>query len=254
MPLDRRNFFVVVPYHNEAAGMRATLNALAGQSDTDFSLVLVNNRSTDGGRCIAAEFAARHQLPCVHLADEPRKGTGAASDTGFRFAMQSGAEYIARTDADCLPERHWVSNIKRAFSEHDLEFVVGKIKPRTDDITPRWTDRFMIPLLIVVAENYGKFHRRGRRFRYPYIMVAGNNLAITADLYARSGGFPRTSFEEVFEDLALAERVRTLTTRAQLRRDVVVYNSIRRVRSYGYVNSLLWYANHRYRPAVVDVR
>jgi glycosyltransferase involved in cell wall biosynthesis len=254
VPLDHTDFFVVVPYHNEAVGMPATLVALESQSDTDFSLVLVDNCSVDGSQCIAAKFAAQHCQPNIHLTSETRKGTGAAADTGFRFAIRRGAGYIARTDADCLPERHWVANIKRAFREHDLEFVVGKIKPRTDDISPTRADRVMIPLLILLAENYGRVHRRGRRFRYPYIMVAGNNLAITADLYERSGGFPRTSFEEVFEDLALGERVRTLTTRAQFRPDVVVFNSIRRVRRYGYLKTLLWYANHRYRPAVVDVR
>jgi hypothetical protein len=48
--------------------------------------------------------------------------------------------------------------------------------------------------------------------------------------------------------------VRTLTTRAAVRRDVTVYNSARRVRSYGYLNTLRWYRNHGYRPSVVDVR
>jgi hypothetical protein len=85
-------------------------------------------------------------------------------------------------------------------------------------------------------------------------MAAGNNLAITADLYERSGGFPRSSIEEVHEDRVLSEMVRTLTTRAAVRRDVVVYNSARRVRLYGYLNTLRWYRNHGYQPRVVDVR
>jgi len=38
------------------------------------------------------------------------------------------------------------------------------------------------------------------------------------------------------------------------RDDVVVYNSVRRVRAYGYVNTLLWYWDRKYRPALVDVR
>jgi hypothetical protein len=115
-------------------------------------------------------------------------------------------------------------------------------------------DRLILRGMIWIAERYGRLHRNGRRFRYPYLMAAGNNLAITAALYERSGGFPRSAIEEVHEDRALAESVRVLTTHAARCPDVVVYNSIRRVRAYGYVNTLRWYRNHGYRGATVDVR
>jgi hypothetical protein len=70
----------------------------------------------------------------------------------------------------------------------------------------------------------------------------------------RAGGFPRTAIEDAHEDRALSERVRTLTARARVVREAVVYNSARRVRAYGHLNTLRWYRNHGYRPAVVDVR
>ena len=56
------------------------------------------------------------------------------------------------------------------------------------------------------------------------------------------------------EDRALSERVRTLTDRAAVVPNAIVYNSARRVRAYGYLNTLRWYRNHGYRPSVVDVR
>ena len=108
--------------------------------------------------------------------------------------------------------------------------------------------------MIWVAENFGRIHRRGPQFKYPYFMAAGNNLAITASLYERCGGFPRTAIEHEHEDRVLSEKVRTLTTRAAVLPEAIVYNSVRRVRAYGYLNTLRWYRNHGYRPAVVDVR
>jgi len=45
-----------------------------------------------------------------------------------------------------------------------------------------------------------------------------------------------------------------LTTRTKRKGDVVVYNSTRRARRYGFINTLLWYWEHRYRPQEVDVR
>ena len=234
--------------------MQATLDALAAQSDPEFLLVLVDNASTDDSVGIASRFASGHTRAATAIIHESQKGTGAAADTGFRYAIARGARWIARTDADCLPHPDWVRNIKRALCDEGLEFVGGKILPRADEgpVTP--LDRAILLGMIWIVKNAGRLHRRGPQFKYPYFMAAGNNLAITAELYERSGGFPRSAIEHVHEDRELSETVRTLTTRGALRDDVIVYNSARRVRAYGYLNTLRWYRNHGYRPAVVDIR
>ena len=236
--------------------MAATLRALAEQVDRDFSLVLVDNGSTDGGVELARRFAQTNNSFPVYLMHEPMKGTGAASDTGFRFAIAQGARWIARTDADGTPDPDWTRNLRVALRDDGLEFVAGKILPRDDEFPLTRPRRIMLAVALWLAENYGKvdIRRRGAQFRYPYFMVAGNNLAISASLYERSGGFPRSTLEELNEDLVLAEKVRTLTTRAAKRRDVIVRNSTRRVRAYGIVNTLRWYRNRGYKPKVVDVR
>jgi glycosyltransferase involved in cell wall biosynthesis len=249
------DFWVVVPFFNEAGWITATLEALAAQTDRAFSLLLVDNGSTDASGAEIEAFRARHPEMTIEVIVELEKGTGAASDTGFRYAIAHGARYIARTDADCLPRRDWVANIKRAFVE-ELEFVIGTIKPRSDDFPLSWGDRIAIPVLIFVASNWGKIYRRGRpgQFRYAYIMVAGNNLAITASMYERADGFPRSRIEDVHEDRVLGDRIRMLTRRTRRKRNVVVYNSTRRARRYGFINTLLWYWEHRYRPQEIDVR
>jgi len=84
--------------------------------------------------------------------------------------------------------------------------------------------------------------------------MPGCNVALTTDLYQRSGGFPRTRIEDVHEDRALVNQVRKLTTSYGLRSDMVVYGSVRRLRAYGLVGTLAWYADHHYRPDVVDIR
>jgi cellulose synthase/poly-beta-1,6-N-acetylglucosamine synthase-like glycosyltransferase len=57
-PADER-LWVVVPAYNEAAGIGATLDALSGQTDLDFTLVVVDNASTDDTAVVVREFAAR---------------------------------------------------------------------------------------------------------------------------------------------------------------------------------------------------
>jgi glycosyltransferase involved in cell wall biosynthesis len=248
--------FVVVPCLDEETGITATLDALAAQTYEDFTLVLVDNGSTDGTRAVIARFQADHPGMRIELVDEPQKGTGAAADTGFRHAIARGAWAILRTDADCVPDPGWVENARAALAPGRLDFVAGRIRPRDDDHQLRLSDRVVIPALVTVASGFGKIRpaNLGRQYHGGYMMVAGNNLAIRAGLYEECGGFPRTRIEDVHEDRALINRVRTVTNRYGKCREMVVYNSIRRARAYGYTRTLLWYWDHKYRPENVDVR
>jgi glycosyltransferase involved in cell wall biosynthesis len=247
--------WVVVPCFNEAAGIGATLAALAKQTDGDFVLLIVDNASTDGTRSVVeAQRAAYPGLAMLCIA-EAQKGTGAAADTGFCFAIRSGATHIARTDADCLPNPQWVASIKRAFSE-GAEFVAGAIGLRDDDHRLGRVERAgllaVTALMALVAPLLP--HNRGPQFKTRYVMASGGNLALSADLYVASGGFPRIRLEDGNEDRELVNRVRC--TGAAVRRDrrVVVLQSARRIKRFGVYNTLLWYWERRYRPDEVDIR
>jgi glycosyltransferase involved in cell wall biosynthesis len=245
------NLWVVVPAFNESAGVGPTIEALKAQRDKDFTLVVVDNGSTDG--TVAVVRAASEGLR-LHVIDEPRKGTGAAADTGMRYAIGHGATHLARTDADCVPLPDWTSRIRRAF-EDGLEFVAGQLVPRADEGIGL-PSRLVLVAAVEVAAAFGKIRpgNQGEDYLGPYIMAPGGNIAITSALYEAAGGFPRTAIEEMHEDRALVNAVRKLTRAYGLRRDVRVGSSARRVRAWGLRRTLSWYANHGYRPEVVDVR
>jgi glycosyltransferase involved in cell wall biosynthesis len=240
--------WVVVPAYNEERGIGATLRALHTQRDRDFRLVVVDNASTDRTADVVREAG-------VEVITEAQKGTGAAADTGMRHAIAHGATHLARTDADCLPAPDWTAAVRRGFAA-GLELIGGRLRPRTDEFALRWWEHRLLPSVVESAALFGRF-RPGNRdpaYRGPYVMCPGCNLAITAGLYAASGGFPRTAIEEVHEDRALVNRVRRVTGAYGRRDDVLVFGSVRRLRAYGLRDTLAWYADHRVRPAVVDVR
>jgi len=244
---------VVVPVFNEAAGIRPTLEALRDQRDTDFDAVFVDNASTDASAHLIREFIAEHSLRRWAVVTEQQKGTGAAADTGMREAIAAGAELLARTDADCLPRADWTACVRRALATLDL--VGGELVPRHDEGLSL-ARRILLRGAVELAEAFGRLRPGNRAAEYlgPYMMAAGCNVAITADLYERAGGFPRTAIEDLHEDRALVNAVRRLTGRYARRRDVVVYGSSRRVNAWGLKNTLLWYKDHAYKPDHVDIR
>ncbi|GLY50391.1 glycosyltransferase [Lentzea sp. NBRC 102530] len=248
------SLWVVVPAYNEERSIVATLRALAAQEDLDFRLVVVDNGSTDSTVDLVRRFHDENPELRLEVVHEPQKGTGAAADTGMRHAIAQGARWLARTDADCLPAPDWTARVKAAFGS-GLRLVSGQLLPRTDEGV-RAVTRWVLVAAVEVASAFGKVRSGNRDPRYlgPYVMTPGCNMAITAELYVLAGGFPRSKIEDLHEDRALVNAVRLHTTAYGRRRDVVVHGSSRRAQAWGLRRTLAWYADHRYRPDVVDIR
>jgi glycosyltransferase involved in cell wall biosynthesis len=243
-----RELWVVVPAYNEAATIGATLQALRGQTDSHFTLVVVDNDSTDGTGEVVRGFSADAPFP-VEVVSESTRGAGAAADTGFRHAIARGATMLARTDADCLPRPTWVATAKRVL-RGGAEMACGRSVPRHDE-QPSLTERYVLPAVIRLAGLYGRYRRAHRdpRYRAPYVLCHGHNIALTADLYLRCGGTLRVPLRERSEDVALLNRAREQSDRVVRSEAMVVENSLRRLRAWGARRTLLWYWDRRYLPA-----
>jgi glycosyltransferase involved in cell wall biosynthesis len=235
--------WVVVPAYDEAGRIGQTLDALAAQTDTDFTLLVVDNGSADGTPEIARRAGARVLV-------EPEKGVGCAVDTGFRYAIAHGATRLVRTDADCLPRPGWVAAARASF-DAGAQMVCGRITARRDENGPLARAAFAV--LVRVAAAFGRLRpaHRGGGYLAPYRMHAGNNMAITAELYRACGGMPRRPSPT---DRTFLNRVRRTTAAITHNRDMVVENSTRRLRAYGVVGTAKWYLDRGSGALTVDPR
>lgn len=108
---------VVIPSRNEAGSLSTCLDALEGQDfpRDRYELIVVDGHSTDG--CDAAARARG-----VRLLSDHGDGPSAARNLGIRAAR---APIVAFTDADCIPERDWLTRIAEVFAEDPLLDGVG---------------------------------------------------------------------------------------------------------------------------------
>jgi glycosyltransferase involved in cell wall biosynthesis len=235
------NLWVVVPAYNEAARLPATLAALRAQTDRDFTLLVVDNGSTDDTASVVSG---------VPVLSEPEKGVGSAVDTGFRYAIAHGATHIARTDADCLPRPGWITGVRAGFAAGG-ELICGRITARRDEHGP--LGRAVFRGLVGAAATFGRLRpaHRTAEYRAPYRMHAGNNMAVTAALYEACGGMPRRPSPT---DRLFLNRVRATTDKIVYRRDMVVENSTRRIKAYGVVGTAKWYLDRGSGTLTADPR
>lgn len=241
--------WVIVPAYQEVARIPATLAALVAQTDRDFTLLVVDNGSTDGTAEAARAFAATAPFPTQVLV-ELEKGVGCAVDTGFRHAIAAGARLLARTDADCLPRPGWVA-AARAGLTGGAGLVCGRITARRDE--HGLLGRAGFQAAVAVAAAFGRLRPAHRDDGYlaPYRMHAGNNMAITAELYEACGGMPRRPSPT---DRTFLNRVRRTTAAIRHERSMVVENSTRRLRAYGLIRTAEWYLDRGSGPLTPDPR
>jgi glycosyltransferase involved in cell wall biosynthesis len=94
---------VIVPVYNGAGHIGDCIEALLRQDFPlgHYEIIIVNNRSTDATQEIIERYPVRSLY-------ESKRGPAAARNTGIRA---STAEFVAFTDADCIPQSNWLSKL-----------------------------------------------------------------------------------------------------------------------------------------------
>jgi dolichol-phosphate mannosyltransferase len=91
---------VIIPTYNEAENLPKLVSALFELPLPALKLLVVDDNSPDGSGQLAEDLAAqnRGRIDVLHRAG--KLGLGTAYTTGFRLALEAGAQAIGQMDAD----------------------------------------------------------------------------------------------------------------------------------------------------------
>jgi len=113
---------VVVPIYNVEEYLAECLESIAGQTERDLEVVMVDDGSPDGSAAIAGQFASRD--PRFRLIAQPNAGLGAARNTGTAAAT---GEFLSFVDSDDVLPRDAYERLLGALDRTGSDFATGNV-------------------------------------------------------------------------------------------------------------------------------
>ena len=116
---------LILPVYNVAAYVEECLDSLLGQVfESDFEIILIDDKSTDGSLEICRRFAENHPQQIVLIACESNAGVSVARNLGLERAR---GEYLMFVDPDDLLPADALGLLYRAARRHDADIVKGNL-------------------------------------------------------------------------------------------------------------------------------
>ena len=107
--IPRPTVAVLIPAHNEASGISATLKTLMPQLTKSDRVVVIADNCNDETAAVARRFG----VTVLERLDPYRKGKGYALDYGMQFLQAEPSEVVIVIDADCIVHKGTIEQIAR---------------------------------------------------------------------------------------------------------------------------------------------
>ncbi len=172
------NLSIVIPAHNEAGYIEATLSAAKDgleQLGLDYEIIVVNDASTDATESLARAMGAK----VVHV---ELRNIGAVRNAGARVAR---GKWLVFVDADTIvPKNTWQATVARLESN---AIGGGATVRLSDSDNVAWYKYWMFPVMSIIWQRIGQW-------------AAGCFMFCQRQAFDKMGGFPEEYFaaEEFF--------------------------------------------------------
>jgi GT2 family glycosyltransferase len=112
---------VIIPAYNEEKVIDDCLSALSTQSVGDFKVVVIDDASIDNTAAIVKSYAQKFPSR-FELKQFGKVGPGRARNL---VARDVETDFVAFTDADCIPTSNWIEELLKGFTNSHVGSVGG---------------------------------------------------------------------------------------------------------------------------------
>jgi len=168
---------IIVITRNHGEYLKGCLQCLLGQSYNNYEILVVDDESTDNTPEVVNSFPDGN---IRYFRNDKRLNVALSRNFGIE---KSAGKFIFFTDADCLPNRHWVAEGMRCFDDSNVIGVEGITLPEHQNV--------------------------GAEYHFVENVTGGQyqtcNVAYRRNVLQKIGGF-NSKFEYAYEDVELAIR------------------------------------------------
>jgi glycosyltransferase involved in cell wall biosynthesis len=200
------DFSVIVPTYDRPIQLFDCLESLYQMEyDGDFEVVVVNDGSSVSYEEVETSF------PQVRWVHQKNSGPGTARNSG---ASHSEGKFLAFLDDDCRADRAWLTRLAEGFQEFP-ESVLGGTTVALDQ-----GNLYDVTAQLVQHLAYNHFNRDSKSAAF----FASNNLAVSRDLFLKSGGFCPLFDRTASEDREWCNRALSEGWQLVWRKDAVIFH------------------------------
>jgi cellulose synthase/poly-beta-1,6-N-acetylglucosamine synthase-like glycosyltransferase len=214
---------VVIPFRNEERNLNNLLTSIDKQNYGGMiEVILVNDKSTDGGADVIKKFAPGNKNICIDVIDlNPSTIDTDTRLTSKQRALDLGVDrsshrLILFTDADMILEPAWVESMVNSHLSTGADMVFGhtsimRTGINTDVSGINADKREWIRELFVLLESYQLEYLFSFAYAFSKLNLTGscmgNNILVTKEAYTACGGQRGVGYA-IVEDRALLGLVR----------------------------------------------
>jgi len=213
LPTPAPHVSIILPVRNEAAHIDACLASLTAQEYPDFSIIVIDDGSTDRTPQILAEWHNNDPRVLVHRIDQLPAGWAGKAHALHTGVMLSRGEWLLFTDADT---RH---------APHTLRLMMAHALGQQDDLLSVGMNVMTLsgpatPLLMPVTEILLTHHVTPEQIKdpgSPRAFAFGQYMLLRKEAYLAAGGYDTPGMRAcAVEDLALAEQIKQSGRRVEV--------------------------------------
>ena len=170
---------IIVITRNHGRHLKGCLQRLLDQSYSNYEILVVDDESTDNTSEVVNNLSSGN---IRYFRNDKRLNVALSRNFGIE---KSAGEFIFFTDADCLPNRHWVAEGMRCFDDSSVIGVEGATLAEHQNVSAEYH----------IVENV-----TGGQYQTC-------NVAYRKKVLQKIGGF-NPKFEYAYEDIDLAIRAK----------------------------------------------
>jgi dolichol-phosphate mannosyltransferase len=204
---------IVIPTYNEAENLPRLVSALFSLPLEEVKVLIVDDNSPDGTGKLAEELASQAAGRISVLHRPGKMGLGSAYISGFRCALDQGANAVAQMDADFSHPPELL--VKLLASLHTCDIAMGSRYVRGGAVDTRWPvwrkglsafgnfyARSILGLKIRDATGGYRLWRRQALEKMPLNRVRSNGYAFQVEMayIAQKSGFTALEVPFYFAD------------------------------------------------------